>query len=101
MPRIAILGGSFDPPGRHHRELAERLSEHFDLVVVVPTGLRVDRLDAADTAPIYRAALADISFRGLPKVRVELSDLENQDWTQPWVLEEQWSKEGEVWFVVP
>lgn len=101
MSRIAILGGSFDPPGRHHRELAEQLSAMFDRVVVVPTGVRPDRLAATDTAPVYRAAMADISFRGLEKVHVDLSDLENQTWTQPRELEARWSREGEVWFVVP
>jgi NAD+ kinase len=101
VARIAILGGSFDPPGRHHRELAEQLCERFDKVIVVPTGMRVDRLEVTDTAPVYRAALADMTFRGLPKVTVELSDLEDQTWTQPRVLETRLAKQGEVWFVVP
>lgn len=101
MPRIAILGGSFDPPGRHHRDLAERLSQRFDQVVVVPTGMREDRLGAPDTAAVFRAAMADITFRGLPKVSVDLSDLEDQSWTQPSVLEQRFARQGEVWFVVP
>ena len=101
MPRIAILGGSFDPPGRNHRELAERLSATFDRVIVVPTGVRSEELAAADTLPVYRAAMADISFRGLPKVSVDLDALENETWTQPRDLEARWSHEGEVWFVVP
>jgi NAD kinase len=101
MPRIAILGGSFDPPGRHHRDLAEQLAKRFDQVVVIPTGMREDRLGAPDTAPVFRAALADISFRGLSKVRVDLGDLESQTWTQPSVLEARLSKQGEVWFAVP
>jgi NAD+ kinase len=101
VARIAILGGSFDPPGCHHRELAERLAGMFDQVIVVPTEVRSDRVHATDTAPVYRAALADISFRGLEKVTVDLSDLENETWTQSWELERRFAKQGEVWFVVP
>ncbi|MCE9530908.1 MAG: NAD(+)/NADH kinase [Planctomycetes bacterium] len=101
MPRIAILGGSFDPPGRHQRELAQQLAELFDRVIVVPTGTRSDRDDATDTAPVNIATMADIAFRGLPKVEVDLSDLENEEWTQPYKIEARWSKEGDVWFVVP
>ena len=67
MVRIAIMGGSFDPPGRHHRDLAESLSARFDQVIVVPTGIQVDKADMADTPAIYRASLADMTFRGLPE----------------------------------
>ncbi len=101
MSRIAILGGSFDPPGRHHRELAEKLATLFDQVIVVPTGVRWGRENEEDSAPVYRAAMADITFRGLPKVRVELADIEDQNWTPPYDLEKRWSSEGEVTFVVP
>lgn len=101
MPRIAILGGSFDPPGRHHRELAEQLAATFDQVIVIPQGVRPDRPAEADSSPVYRAAMADITFRGLERVRVELFDLEEQTWTQPSELEERFAHEGEVWHVVP
>ncbi len=101
MPRIAILGGSFDPPGRQHRELAERLAAAFDRVIVVPQGMRPDRVSAPDTSPVFRAAMADITFRGLERVEVDLSDLEEQVWTQPCELEERFRDQGEIWHVVP
>jgi len=102
VARIAILGGSFDPPGRHHRELAEVLAAKFDSVIVIPWGGRTDREEAGDSASLYRAAMADISFRGIDKVRVDLVDLENDIWTSPFELEAKKKAEGnEVWFVVP
>lgn len=101
MPRIAILGGSFDPPGRQHRELAERLAAAFDRVIVVPQGMRPDRVSAPDTSPVFRAAMTDITFRGLERVEVDLSDLEEQIWTQPCDLEERFRDQGEIWHVVP
>jgi NAD kinase len=101
LPRIAILGGSFDPPGRQQRELAERLAAAFDRVIVVPQGMRPDRVTAPDTSPVFRAAMADITFRGLDRVQVELFDLEDQVWTQPSALEERYRDHGEIWHVVP
>ena len=29
-PQIAVFGGSFDPPGNHHREAVEQLIKEFD-----------------------------------------------------------------------
>lgn len=101
MARIAILGGSFDPPGRQQRELAERLAGAFDRVVVVPQGMRPDRVSAPDTSPVFRAAMADITFRGLERVEVDLADLEEQVWTQPFSLEERFREQGDVWHVIP
>lgn len=101
MPRIAILGGSFDPPGRQQRELAERLAAAFDRVIIVPQGMRPDRVAAPDTSPVFRAAMADITFRGLERVEVELCDLEDQVETHPIELEERFRDIGEIWHVVP
>ncbi len=101
MRRVAILGGSFDPPGLWHRKLAEKLAQSFDEVVVVPQGMRPDRITAPDTSPVFRAAMADISFRGLKRVEVEIFDLEEQLETQPHELEKRYQNRGEVWQVVP
>ena len=80
IKRIAVYAGSFDPPGRHHREIAERLATEFDQVIIFPSGSRPDR-PTADSLPIHRAILADLNFRGLPSVRVVLSDLEQDCFT--------------------
>ena len=76
MPqRIAVFGGSFNPPGLHHRLVAEALVGHFDRIIVVPCGPRPDKLTTNDVETVYRAALADIAFRDLPRVEVDLFDL--------------------------
>ena len=100
MPRIALLGGSFDPPGQHHRRLAERLLESFDRVAVVPYGYRPDG-QQSDTPSVHRATMADMAFRGLDRVTVDLSDLEEQTCPPPQLLEQRYADAGEVWFVVP
>lgn len=80
MKRVAVYAGGFDPPGLHHRRIAELLAREFDEVVVFPSGARPDR-PAADSLPIHRAVMADLNFRDLPRVRVELSDLERDRFT--------------------
>ncbi len=80
MKRVAVYAGGFDPPGLHHRKIAELLAGKFDEVVVFPSGARPDR-PAADSLPIHRAVMADLNFRHLPRVRVELSDLERDRFT--------------------
>ena len=98
--QLAIYGGSFNPPGRHHRATAEMLSRHFDEVVIVPCGPRPDKPVTNDVEPIHRAAMVDLNFRGIPKVRVELFDLESSTFTRTYDLDRMFRSRGTVWHVV-
>jgi NAD+ kinase len=100
MKRIVVFGGSLNPPGLHHREIAAALSERFDEVIVVPCGPRHDKLSVNDIASTHRAAMADLAFRGLPKVRVDLFDLEHDVFTRTIDLDERYRREGDVWHFV-
>lgn len=97
---VAVFGGSFNPPGTHHRAIAQELSRHFDLVVVVPSGPRPDKPATDDVEPVHRAAMADLAFRDLPGVRVDLFDLEQSTFTRTHRLEHHYREEGEVWHMV-
>jgi NAD kinase/nicotinic acid mononucleotide adenylyltransferase len=98
--QIALYGGSFNPPGRHHVEVARALSGRFDRVQVLPCGPRPDKRDHDGVGPVFRAAMADIAFRGLPGVEVDLSDLEgavftrNVDWEARFPGHECWHVVG-------
>ena len=101
MPRrIALFGGSFNPPGLHHRRIAEMLANSFDEVRVVPCGPRPDKPEVGSVPSVFRAALCDLVFAGLERVVVDLSDLEQDTFTRNHALEKQLSPYGEVWHVV-
>ena len=97
---LAVYGGSFNPPGRHHRAIVEQLCRYFDGVVVVPCGPRPDKPFTNDVEPVYRAAMVDLNFRGLPAARVDLFDLEASTFTRTYELDRAFRGEGEVWHVV-
>lgn len=101
MPgKIALFGGNFNPPGIHHRIIAEELASHFDEVIVIPCGPRPDKPTTNDVDPIYRATMVDMTFRRLDRVTVELFDLEQEHFTRTDKLDQIFSERGEVWHIV-
>lgn len=97
---IAVFGGSFNPPGIHHRRIAEELARHFDEVYVVPHGPRPDKTMVNDVDSIYRATMTDLTFHGLKGVHVDLFDLEQATFTRTHLLQERYAGIGDVWHVV-
>src|SRR5262245_7748759 len=90
MTRIAIYAGSFDPPTIFQRRAAEALSQRFDEVVVVPSGVKPETQTLADSQPTHRAAMVDLAFRGLPRVRVDLNDIEQERFSPNAELEDRY-----------
>lgn len=100
MHRLAIFGGSFNPPGHHHAQIARELARHFDEVRVIPCGPRPDKPVTDSVPPVYRATLADIVFGGIAGVTVDLSDFEREVFSRNFELQERFEKENELWHVV-
>jgi nicotinate (nicotinamide) nucleotide adenylyltransferase len=99
--KVAVFASTFDPPTRFHRRAVEALlRDGFDSVVVCPTGPRPGHTQPEHAAPADRAALADIGFRGLARVQVDLADLDEGRFTPPIDLETRYATTGEVWHVI-
>lgn len=97
---LAVFGGSFSPPGLHHRAIVQELARRFDRVIVIPCGPRPDKPSTGDVDPVYRAALADIMFERMDRVEVDLFDLEQATFTRTHDLHERYKHRGEIWHVV-
>lgn len=100
MPRICLFTGSFNPPGLHHRAAAIELAKLFDAVHVIPCGYRPDKPNHDAIPPVLRAALADLGFAGLDRVRVDHFDLEQAAFTTNADLDCRFECQGETWHTV-
>ncbi len=98
--KVAIYSGSFNPPATHHQRIVRELARHFDRVLVVPSGVRPDKLSADRVARVYRATMADLAFGGIDKADVELFDLEQNSFTRTDELQKRFEHLGEIWHVV-
>lgn len=109
--RIAIFGGSFNPPGLHHREIAEAVLRYvrpgedrpfIDELIIRPCGYRPDKEATNDVEPIHRAAMADLAFRGLMRCTVDLSDLERDEFMRTYDVDAVYraKNDAEIWHVV-
>jgi NAD+ kinase len=100
--KVALFGGSFNPSAVHHRAVVEALVPHFDKIIVIPCGPRPDKEQTNDIEPVHRAVMADLTFRGIPKVHVDLFDLEHATFTKTHKLDELYGlrEGGEIWHVV-
>lgn len=108
--RTAVFGGSYNPSAEHHRAIAETLatcadktgSIRFDKTLVVPCGPRPDKATTNDIDPVHRAAMADMTFGGIPNLEVDLFDLELGTFTRTHGLDERYAgrEDGEIWHVI-
>ena len=93
MKRVAIFGGSFDPPGLHHQQIAVAVSRHIESVWVVPFAVRSDKTSSVHAQ--RRLQMCHRTFLSIPQVHVFerfidrpvlsmnfLEDLKDL-WTQP------------------
>ncbi len=100
MKKIAIFGGSFNPPGIHHIEIVKNLSRYFDEVIVVPCGTRPDKPGVGAIPAIHRIKMAEMAFGNMPKVRLDCLDLEKNIYRRTHELQSFYEDEGEIWHVV-
>ena len=76
-PRVAVLGGSFDPFHQGHRALSEAALKVVDRLLVVPAGQAPHKQGAREaTAFHHRVAMARLGVEGL--ARTEVLELEGR-----------------------
>jgi len=99
--RVAVFTGSFDPPTNYHRKVAQiLLARGFHEVIVRPTAPRAESPDGEHAAPVHRAVMADLAFRDLPGVRVDLDDLDGGEPLSDYRFDTVYADRGAVWHVV-
>lgn len=81
LTRIGLFGGSFNPPHRAHRALAERAIEELklDRLVVVPAGRPWQKLGTDLVEGAHRLALTRLAMQGLPKLEVSAVEVERDE----------------------
>ncbi len=98
---VVLFGGTFNPPGLHHRAIAEALAARFERVIVYPCGPRPEKPSYDSVESIFRAAAIDIAFRDMERVDVDLSDLEQGVFTPSIDLDRRFAApHREVWHAV-
>jgi NAD+ kinase len=99
--RLCLYSSSFNPPGLHHTAVARALAAVFPDVRVIPCGPRPDKPSNNAVPFPFRAALVDLAFHSIPRVTVDLFDLELDAFTRTDDLEARYSSLGEVWHAIP
>jgi nicotinate (nicotinamide) nucleotide adenylyltransferase len=102
--RLAIFGGSFNPPGMHHLRIAKKLASIFDVVMVVPCGMRPDKQATNFVLPALRGQMVSLTFLNQELIMVDPVDLDNPDrFMKQHELDRHYKKnlpQAEIWHVV-
>ncbi len=79
MKRIGIFGGTFDPVHNGHLRVARSAVEDLslDILLVVPAAVSPFKTDRPATVlPYDRIGLLEKAFAGVPKVRVDMREID-------------------------
>ena len=93
MPKIFLYGGSFNPPGLHHEAIVQKLASKLgpdDRLIVLPCGPRPDKETTNDLSLASRAALCDLAFGRIPRVEIDLTDLEQSVFTRSFDIDQRY-----------
>lgn len=83
--RVALFGGSFDPPHRGHVALARLAQERLalDRVLVAPVATQPLKQETAQASFTDRVAMTRLAFAGEPAAEVSLLDAPHPNNTRP------------------
>ncbi len=75
-PRIALLGGTFDPPQIGHKELARALAKIVDIVIILPTARNPLKANGPIASDQDRLSMLSELMGDLERVRVCSYDID-------------------------
>lgn len=99
MKRIGIFGGSFNPPGIHHRLVAENLLALgcVDQLMIIPCGQRKDKSFAENSD---RRRMVELAFANLQGCVVNSFNIDLNVFTSNYRYELMFRCLGEIWHIV-
>jgi len=102
QPKRVVFGGSFNPPGIHHREIIKALSKVFDLVIVLPCGFRPDKDSHKQINDEQRKFMIEKTFAGLSKTEISFMDMKKGEYTRTYELDKQLQKVygDNLWYAI-
>src|SRR4030095_4933563 len=79
--RVALYGGTFDPVHLGHLDVAQRVSELFEIekVIFVPAQLAPHKLGKTVSAPLHRYAMLVLATQNDPRLVVSTFELDAPD----------------------
>ena len=100
MKRVAIFGGSFDPPGLHHQQIAVAVSRHIESVWVVPFAVRSDKTSSVHAQ--RRLQMCHRTFLSIPQVHVFERFIDRPVLSMNFLedLKDLWTQPVEYYFVI-
>ena len=99
MKKIAIYGGSFNPPGIHHKEIILSLLSLgiFEYVMVIPCGQRNDKNMVSSDK---RREMIELAFSNIPGCIINNLNLDLNIFTSNYRYEKIFGCLGELWHVI-
>lgn len=89
--KVAIYSGSFNPPGIHHRKIAEKVLENIDFLIVVPCGSK-KRKDKKYPNDTFRKKMVKIGFSNLERCYIDNINLDMNIFMSNYKLEERYKE---------
>lgn len=103
VKKIAVFGGSFDPPHRGHISVIKRLSKRFDRVIVVPSFISPFKRDAKAASGEIRMKMLEAAVGGIDNVIISDYELKKGGVSYSAQTVEHFSREykdDDIWFVI-
>jgi NAD+ kinase len=100
---VVIIGGSFNPPGRHHELIIRTIKSKSEKVVVVPCGPRPDKASANIISHCHKKELVNLAFGSIPGIDIDFEDLDSGIYTPTYCIDEKYEKlypGWQIWHMV-